>query len=238
MKIQFYFLIVTLMCGGMAACNFRNDKLKGDGPNVVLNSCEPVLFSQIEGTIFLASNCKGCHGNQFSTYQKIKDQVSLLKEWLPEMPPARPLSAANLRLFDQWVAQNFPQTIEEADLTACEQTAVDTPVDTPMDTPAPEEASPVVETPTPPPAFVCETSYPNVAEKVFKARCTGCHGTKGGINLESYENIKPNLAIIRAVVDADEMPPKTPLAPEQKQLLLKWIDIGAPESADATNCKD
>lgn len=235
MKMKIYFLIMTLVCGGMTACNFRNNKLKDDGPNVVLNSCEPVLFSQIDGTIFQASNCKGCHGNQFSTYQKIKDQATLLKEWLPEMPPARPLSAANLRLFDQWVAQNFPQTIEEADLTACEQTAVDTPV--------PVEESPVVEVPAPPappppPAFVCETTYPNVAEKVFKARCTGCHGTKGGINLESYENIKPHLSIIRAVVDADEMPPKTPLAPEQKQLLLKWIDAGAPEVADATNCKD
>lgn len=79
-------------------------------------------------------------------------------------------------------------------------------------------------------------SYGAVAQKVFAQSCTSCHGSSGGVNLESYAAVAANLAgIERTVFQSGSMPkaPQPPLTAEQKALLRAWLDAGAPESGGA-----
>lgn len=230
-------VVVTVLMFSSLGCNFRHMKMQDDlaglGGGGSSASCDPVLFSTINERIFVASNCKGCHGSQFSTYEAIKSQADLLKVWLPQMPSAKPQSLANQKLFQDWVNQGFPQTPAQADLTACSTGSFD-----PVTPPASGEdnvATPPVST-EPLPSH-CGPVYQTVAEAVFKPRCTACHGTKGGVNLESYAEVKSNLTLVKAVIASDEMPPGSPLSPEQKTLLQKWIQAGAPEKSDDPLCQ-
>ena len=78
--------------------------------------------------------------------------------------------------------------------------------------------------------------YSVVNDRVVKPRCLTCHsvegGNKGDVNLESYENIISNLDDIKDDVTKGTMPrPKNkPLTDIQKQIILIWIEKGAPQS--------
>jgi hypothetical protein len=79
---------------------------------------------------------------------------------------------------------------------------------------------------------------------LFKARCIRCHGPakhEGHLNLATPRGIarggesgqavlpgRPEESLLWERVDADEMPPKEPLSPEEKVVLLRWIEGGAP----------
>lgn len=79
---------------------------------------------------------------------------------------------------------------------------------------------------------------------LFKARCVPCHGPakrEGGLSLATPNGIArggdsgeaivpghPEESLLWERVDADEMPPKEPLAAEEKARLLGWIRAGAP----------
>jgi len=79
--------------------------------------------------------------------------------------------------------------------------------------------------------------YAFIKAQVFEQRCVGCHGTKGGVNLETYSNVKSHLSMIEKMVSTDQMPPKKPLAADLKKNLLAWIKNGAPEAMPSgSNC--
>ncbi len=77
-------------------------------------------------------------------------------------------------------------------------------------------------------------SYKLVLERALQKSCVGCHstplGNKGGLNLETYENIFANKDEIRSRVSGRTMPPASvpALSNEQVDLILAWIDSGAP----------
>lgn len=74
-------------------------------------------------------------------------------------------------------------------------------------------------------------SYASVTP-VFKQNCISCHGTAGGVNLESYQSIRENIAAIeRAVFKTKTMPKGFSLSANQMQILKAWIEMGAPEEA-------
>lgn len=82
--------------------------------------------------------------------------------------------------------------------------------------------------------------YSVVHEKVLKSSCVTCHSKNGGepkgINLENYENVFRNLRLVRDVITARTMPPRSQpqLTEEQALLIISWIDSGAREkSAEA-----
>jgi len=76
------------------------------------------------------------------------------------------------------------------------------------------------------------TSYAIVKEKIFEPHCTECHGNKGGVNLETYANVKLNLNdIARTTVEQKTMPKNGALAKDEITLLSEWIKAGAPEFA-------
>lgn len=84
------------------------------------------------------------------------------------------------------------------------------------------------------PADPSKIDYSLVQSQIFSAHCTKCHsvgaGNKGGVNLESYQNIKALIQTIAGEVNGNSMPPSGPLPDTDKALLNSWIDAGAPET--------
>ncbi len=79
-----------------------------------------------------------------------------------------------------------------------------------------------------------ELAFANVYGRVIRPNCVGCHGNGGGINLESYANVKANLSkIYQAAITERKMPkaPNAPLSANDLGLLNAWIQAGAPETA-------
>ena len=75
-----------------------------------------------------------------------------------------------------------------------------------------------------------QLSFETVQTIVFQQSCNRCHGSAGGINLETYQNIKQNLAAIeRVVFKTKSMPKGSSLSDDQLAVLGAWIEIGAPE---------
>lgn len=78
-------------------------------------------------------------------------------------------------------------------------------------------------------------NYAAVNSKVFANNCISCHsvggGNRGGVNLETYDQVFKNIVAIRDEVSARQMPPSSrpPLSDSQIQMLLMWIDSGAHE---------
>jgi mono/diheme cytochrome c family protein len=75
-----------------------------------------------------------------------------------------------------------------------------------------------------------EYSYAMVKQNVFTMNCVGCHGSSGGVNLESYAAIKAALPRIENAVFVNHSMPKNGSLDENSlQILRNWIDLGAPE---------
>jgi mono/diheme cytochrome c family protein len=75
-----------------------------------------------------------------------------------------------------------------------------------------------------------KVSYAMVHNAVFAPRCVSCHGTSGGVNLETYSNVKVHLSAIERTALLDKTMPKVgALASSEISLLTAWIQTGAPE---------
>ena len=79
-----------------------------------------------------------------------------------------------------------------------------------------------------------QITYKLVHESVLQNACLRCHsaagGNRGGINLESYQNVFKNSHQIRIEVAGATMPPSDKLTAEQIKLVTDWIDAGASEN--------
>lgn len=71
-----------------------------------------------------------------------------------------------------------------------------------------------------------------VKKEVIEPRCLECHSSSGTlIVLETYAQVFVKRAAIRNAVLTDSMPKnRSPLTANQKQILISWIDAGAPET--------
>lgn len=81
---------------------------------------------------------------------------------------------------------------------------------------------------------ISELNYQSIHTQVLEPKCIECHSQKGGnegkVNLESYAQVMLNLDEVRTDVEDGSMPKnRAPLSAFQKKLILKWIEIGAPE---------
>jgi len=92
-----------------------------------------------------------------------------------------------------------------------------------------------------------QVDYNSQIQPIFDARCISCHGSMGGLNLTSYENlIDGGLSGDEVIpydhasselwirVNSGQMPPgNNDLTDEQVNLIAQWIDEGAfPEALD------
>lgn len=81
--------------------------------------------------------------------------------------------------------------------------------------------------------------YKTIRAKVLEPYCFECHSNEGGnegeVNMETYASTFVNISTIQNEILAGSMPKKRPpLSPDIKQILLNWIDAGAPEFSDST----
>jgi hypothetical protein len=168
-----------------------------------------------------APKCIGCHDGSgifaftdFSTYESIISYKKFFE--LPadgsdsrfvkalvsgSMPKnGKPLDPKQIEVVRQWVALGLPQT----------GTDVGNNID-------PDQPCDLVD-------------FKMVYEKVFEAKCAKCHDETSKLELQTFEQIKSHLKQIEWVVKNDKMPPKKPLDPDLKDLVMKWIEQGAPET--------
>jgi uncharacterized membrane protein len=90
--------------------------------------------------------------------------------------------------------------------------------------------------PVPPEAFEPENlHFQTVLKYAIEPRCLKCHGDEPNedteVYLKTYEGAIYNLEEIEEEVTKGSMPPKKarPLHPDQRALILKWIEANAPE---------
>jgi mono/diheme cytochrome c family protein len=74
-----------------------------------------------------------------------------------------------------------------------------------------------------------QISYADVNRAVFQPRCISCHGSEGGVNLETYDSVRSQLsAIERAALRDKSMPKQGSLSQNEIEILQAWISSGAP----------
>lgn len=82
-----------------------------------------------------------------------------------------------------------------------------------------------------------QIDFAAVRSALFQPACFECHAASGrniSPNVETYANVKSNLASIKAAIDNNSMPKnRAPLSASQKKLLSDWIAAGAPENRQA-----
>lgn len=83
-----------------------------------------------------------------------------------------------------------------------------------------------------PTELIEKVSYQDVYSKVFQPRCIGCHGSSGGVNLETYQSARSFLSRIHQSAIIERKMPKAPYPPlsrDELQLLAAWVEAGGPE---------
>ena len=85
-----------------------------------------------------------------------------------------------------------------------------------------------------------QVNYSDVYD-IFQSHCIGCHGSSGGLNLSSYDNLMmgnsnngpviiPNDAdnsLLWQYINSNYMPMGGSLTSEQKTTIAQWINDGA-----------
>jgi mono/diheme cytochrome c family protein len=72
--------------------------------------------------------------------------------------------------------------------------------------------------------------YNSLRAKIFVPHCIICHGSSGGVNLESYASAFAAMSRINnEVVVEGSMPPSGALADSDRQLVASWINAGGSE---------
>ncbi len=195
-----------------------------------------VVSFQVINSSLIQPKCLECHssatgdagGINLETYENVVANLGLIKSEVASdsMPKNRAkLSANEKSILFAWIDAGGPKDPVEP---------TPTPPQGPVEpTPTQPEPEPPVE-PTPPQVeFI---SYEKVHNEVIQPRCLGCHsdasGNRGGVNLETYENVVALTSVIEEEIKSGSMPrPRNrPLTPEQKDLILKWIASGAPRN--------
>jgi uncharacterized membrane protein len=83
---------------------------------------------------------------------------------------------------------------------------------------------------------ISELNFSSVYSQVFRPNCISCHGSSGGVNLESYDAVKSQISKIYQSTVVQRRMPKAPapaLTQEQLGLLNAWIEAGAPQDSGA-----
>ena len=190
----------------------------------------------------IQTSCKGCHsapanrgGVNLETYENVFAKRSAIKRAVAsgEMPP-RGMSDDKKDLLIAWIDAGAPRG-RGGENPRPTPRATPEPIATPMPTPEPTPAP----MPTPEPV-ACAPDFAEVYSQIIEPKCTGCHssgGGAGGIELDKYELVFANRLQVREAVSERFMPPRRPLEDPQIELLVDWVDAGAPEKKPE-NCSN
>lgn len=82
-------------------------------------------------------------------------------------------------------------------------------------------------------ALIRSISYQEVNEKVFQPKCIGCHGSSGGVNLETYKSASSHLEGIKNSTVVRRTMPRSPvksLTKNELELVAAWVAAGGPDA--------
>ncbi len=216
-------ILSFLMSWLWLACDYSTVKSSQGGAPSASNGLSTLDFQSVKQQIFIPY-CLSCHSS-FQTYAGVKAQLAAIRDAVAtsRMPKNQaPLSAADRDFLFNWIDAGAPE----------------------VSTGAGAGTPPVVggdggNNPQPPggnnPSKPADSdlTYQFVKIQVLDMACLTCHsaagGNKGRVNLETYFNVQQNAEEIYETVSRDEMPLRTKLTPLQKEILLRWIDLGMPQ---------
>ncbi len=235
--------LLVVLIPFMVACSAEHNNVSGTGedglgkapvcePGTVVANCtapdpgvdptdpvpRPVVlepnYESLRKEIFV-SQCLGCHNSSgifssydFSTYESITSYQKLF---------ALPADGSDSRFVHSLVTGKMPR--EKPPLPPEQIEVIRQWVALGL----PKTAATV-------PANCDLIDFATVNTQVFESSCTRCHDFSSKLDLQSYANIKQHLSKVQWAIANDKMPPKKPLSPELKDLVIKWIDQGAPET--------
>ena len=216
--------VLVLAMVTVSGCSFR--ELKQAVPSITAAKPGAIDFKLVSAAVF-QTRCVDCHGTKggvsVETYADVLRNLQAIKGVIEnqQMPPRSPLSQDEQSLVLQWISDGAPEVVDAA------------PETRPSPQPQPPEQPPAPGNPDP----ALTLDFETVSRVVLRPSCTSCHGTKGGVNLETYANTVRDLPLLRDVVESGDMPPRSrlKLTDSQKKTLLDWIALGAPEHSSTVN---
>jgi uncharacterized membrane protein len=210
-------------------------------------AAEIVTYERLKTDIFEAQ-CLRCHstnrptaGVDLSTAAGAKAFATQIDFQVSRglMPPSQSLTPEERGLVSDWIRTGAKSESDLAQNCEIPSTPVLTP---PVDTlpNAPQPPTVVVDTPPQNPSGPLlvmpadsEINFALVRDRVFAFECMACHsdagGNRAGLNLETYANAIDELDDIEEEVSEDSMPPRSRLRPIDKDIILRWIALGAPQ---------
>ncbi len=105
-----------------------------------------------------------------------------------------------------------------------------------------------VPTSAPSPTVVAAPSFAKDIAPLIQTRCVACHGNYGGLDASTYDHVmnsgdhkpviipgNPDSSLLIQKVRKQqtigmEMPPGSPLSPDEIDLLVRWVAAGAPNN--------
>lgn len=223
----------------LAGCSYYIDKSlsdEGTSQGAAGKGQAQITYKTIHERIF-APRCVSCHGSAGSVnlenYEQVKTHISSIYQTTivtKTMPKGSALSDEESSLLKAWIQAGAPFEAGETPGPVVPEPAP--PSSDPVVPPQEDGSDPGIPgEPAPaPPVAESKLSYEFVKREVFAPKCIGCHGSDGGVNLQSYDNVKKAIkAIHRAAIVERSMPLNDSLTPRQYQILKKWIAMGAPK---------
>lgn len=229
----------------LAGCNYHIDKVGDSKEGLQSIPTDPSLidYAVMNAQVF-QPKCLTCHatstGNKdpnLETYAAIVANISDIQSDVQSgrMPFRKaPLSAQEKNLLAKWISMGMPEMVSAKPQPNPEPKPEPSPTPAPIPLPTPIPVPTPVPTPAPTPAEPFVLDYSTVNKNVIQPSCFKCHSgatPKGDVSLESYADLMINIGDIKDDVAKGVMPKRSALTPEQKDLILNWINAGAPETA-------
>lgn len=217
-------LLVLLLL--FSSCSYRVEKELQD----TLNSNQSLGFAEIQSMVF-APKCARCHSGMVGSYDAVIANLSEIGRRVQlsgagMMPPASAsaLSEAEKNALLSWIANGAPLVGGD-------------PVEQPSAPPGAPPTTPPVGPPPVAPVPPARLHFAYVKERVLTPKCARCHSGM----VSNYESVLANIREIedRIQITPDDplafmmMPPEKapPLSQEEKDILLRWIQDGAPRDS-------
>ena len=247
---KLYFLFLFILISAFASgCNYsvpktQNTTTTGD-QSIQQIPIGTIPSYQTIATSIIAPKCLGCHssgggnsgGVNLETYQNVEGHLPAISSAVTSGSMPRDgiiLTAKEKEVFLAWIDAGGPLNSLTPTTGPTDIAITPTPVPAPVRLPTPVPVTiptPIATTTMPDPSTI---DYKMVNTRVIGLRCISCHsnsgGNRAGINLETYESVFNERNGIKTQVSNGSMPTGSPLTSIQKQIILAWLNKGAPET--------